>query len=48
VEQGRMMMTMSGTYTDSTYEVKMRMEGESPMGPMTMTYHTTGQRLGSC
>lgn len=45
---GNMNMTMSGTYTASTYDLTMSMQGDSGMGPMTMTFKTTGKRVGAC
>lgn len=47
-EGGRMTMTMDGSYTDTTYVMEMRMQGDMGMGPMTMTYSTTGERVGAC
>lgn len=46
--QGTLTMTMSGTYTATTYEMQMSMNGDAGMGPMSMTYETTGERAGSC
>jgi len=47
-DQGTMNMTMDGTYTDTTYEMTMSMQGNMGMGPMTMTFDVTGRRLGAC
>ncbi len=47
-DQGTMNMTMNGTYTDTTYNMTMQMQGEMPMGPMTMTFDVSGRRLGPC
>lgn len=47
-DQGTMHMTMNGTYTDTTYAMTMQMQGEMPMGPMTMTFDVEGRRLGAC
>ncbi|MWV28510.1 DUF3617 domain-containing protein [Aurantiacibacter rhizosphaerae] len=47
-DQGTMNMTMDGTYTDTTYSMTTSMQGDMGMGPMTMTFDVTGQRLGPC
>ncbi|WP_338243876.1 DUF3617 domain-containing protein [Aurantiacibacter hainanensis] len=47
-DQGTMNMTMDGTYTDTTYDMTMAMQGDMGMGPMTMTFAVTGRRLGPC
>lgn len=47
-DQGTMTMTMDGTYTDSSYDMTMTMNGDVGMGPMSMTYAVTGRRLGAC
>lgn len=47
-DQGTMDMTMSGTYTDTTYAMIMNMQMESPMGSMTFTSEVSGQRVGPC
>lgn len=47
-DQGSMTMTMDGTYTDTTYNMTMVMNGDVGMGPMSMTYEVTGRRLGAC
>lgn len=46
--QGTLTMRMSGSYTDTTYEMQMSMNGDAGMGPMAMTYATTGERVGAC
>lgn len=48
MEQGTMNMTMDGTYTASTYDMDMTMTGDMGMGPMSMSMHVTGRRIGEC
>lgn len=47
-DEGQMNMTINGTYTDTTYEMTMVMDGDVGMGPMSMTYAVTGRRIGEC
>ena len=47
-DQGVMDMKMDGTYTNTTYDMTMAMQGDMGMGPMTMTFDVTGRRLGEC
>lgn len=47
-DQGNMDMTMTGSYTDTTYAMEMHMVLDGPMGQMQMTAHTDGQRTGPC
>lgn len=47
-DDGRMTMRMDGTYTDTTYNMTMVMNGDVGMGEMAMTYEVTGRRLGEC
>ena len=46
--QGQMTMVMTGTYTDSEYDMEFVNTGDMGMGGMKMTFHTTGQRIGPC
>lgn len=48
VEGNSMTMTMRGTYTDTTFTMSMNMQGDAGMGQTTMTYNTSGERLGNC
>ncbi|MGB3723381.1 MAG: DUF3617 domain-containing protein [Pacificimonas sp.] len=43
-----MRMTMTGTHTDTTYQTRMVMTGDGPMGPMTLTSDGSGTRIGDC
>ncbi len=47
-DEGAMNMVMDGTYTDTTYAIAMRMQGDMGMGEMTMHFDVTGQRIGDC
>lgn len=47
-DDGAMNMTMDGTYTATTYEMTMLMQGDMGMGAMTLTFNETGRRLGEC
>ncbi|TIX50548.1 DUF3617 domain-containing protein [Alteraurantiacibacter aquimixticola] len=50
--QGMMDMAMSGTYTDTTYNMtmnmNMEMQMEGPMGSMQMSATISGERTGDC
>lgn len=46
---GAMTMTMTGQYSDTSYEMNGDMVMEGPNGVhMTMKSHTTGRRIGDC
>lgn len=45
---GEMTMQMDGTYTATSYDMDMRMQGDAGMGAMTMAFDVTGTRLGDC
>lgn len=48
MDDGTMTLTLTGTHDDTTYDMRMEMRGDVGMGPMTMTYRTTGERIGEC
>ncbi len=47
-EQGTMNMTMTGSYTDTTYSMVSNVQMQSPMGAMNMTAEIEGERIGEC
>lgn len=47
-DMGRMEMTMSGTYTATSYKSRNVMRFQAPQGSMTMTAEVTGKRTGTC
>ena len=43
-----MKMEMSGSYTPTTYDSRVVLQGSGDMGPVTMTMEGEGRRIGDC
>ncbi|MGB7406747.1 MAG: DUF3617 domain-containing protein [Pacificimonas sp.] len=48
MEGATMTMTMTGSYTDTTYDSRMEMTGDAGMGKMTIISVGNGTRVGDC